>query len=139
VLTNGCFDILHRGHITSLNEAKQLGDFLVVGLNSDAGVRRLKGDGRPINRLDDRAEVLAALSCVDAIVAFDEDSPVELIRRLRPDVFAKGGDYTPETLPEASVVRELGGDVRLLQFVPERSTSGIISRIRSVDGRPGGA
>ena len=136
VFTNGCFDILHRGHITSLNEAKQLGDFLVVGLNSDDGVRRLKGDGRPINRLDDRAEVLAALSCVDAIAPFDEDSPVEIIRRIRPDVFAKGGDYTAETLPEASVVRELGGEVQLLQFVPERSTTGIIRRIQSPSDGP---
>jgi D-beta-D-heptose 7-phosphate kinase / D-beta-D-heptose 1-phosphate adenosyltransferase len=137
VFTNGCFDILHRGHITYLDEAKSLGDLLVVGLNSDDGVRRLKGPDRPINRLEDRAEVLAALSCVDVIVPFDEDTPIELIRRLRPDVFVKGGDYSPEGLPEAPVVRELGGDVRVLSFVSERSTTGIIERIRSAQAERG--
>jgi D-beta-D-heptose 7-phosphate kinase/D-beta-D-heptose 1-phosphate adenosyltransferase len=137
VFTNGCFDILHRGHITYLNEAKALGDLLVVGLNADAGVRRLKGPDRPINRLEDRAEVLAALSCVDVIVPFEEDTPIELIRRLRPEVFVKGGDYSSERLPEAPLVRELGGDVRVLSFVSERSTSGIIERIRSTHGAGG--
>jgi D-beta-D-heptose 7-phosphate kinase / D-beta-D-heptose 1-phosphate adenosyltransferase len=109
----------------------------VVGLNSDDGVRRLKGPDRPINRLEDRAEVLAALSCVDVIVPFDEDTPVGLIRRLRPDVFVKGGDYSPDGLPEAPVVRELGGDVRVLSFVSERSTTGIIERIRSAQAELG--
>ncbi len=137
VFTNGCFDILHRGHITYLSEAKALGDLLVVGLNSDQGVRRLKGPDRPINRLEDRAEVLAALSCVDVIVPFEEDTPVELIRRLRPEVFVKGGDYSTEELPEAPVVRALGGDVRVLSFVSERSTTGIIERIRSAQGTTG--
>jgi D-beta-D-heptose 7-phosphate kinase/D-beta-D-heptose 1-phosphate adenosyltransferase len=137
VFTNGCFDILHRGHIAYLSEAKALGDLLVVGLNSDAGVRRLKGPDRPINRLEDRAEVLAALSCVDVIVPFGEDTPAELIRRLRPEVFVKGGDYSSERLPEAPLVRELGGDVRVLSFVSERSTTGIIERIRSTRGGGG--
>jgi D-beta-D-heptose 7-phosphate kinase / D-beta-D-heptose 1-phosphate adenosyltransferase len=131
VLTSGCFDLLHRGHIRYLNRARELGDLLVVGLNSDDGVRRLKGSGRPINGLEDRAEVLAGLSCVDHIVGFDEDTPAELIRALRPHVFVKGGDYTRETLPEAPVVEELGGVVRILPLVEDRSTTGIIRRIRN--------
>ncbi len=129
VLTNGCFDILHSGHIAYLSQAKALGDVLVVGLNSDAGVRRLKGPARPINGLADRAAVLAALSAVDHIVAFDEDSPVALVRAVRPDVFVKGGDYTLDRLPEAAVVRELGGVVRILPYVGDRSTTSIIERI----------
>ncbi|HEU4529126.1 MAG TPA: D-glycero-beta-D-manno-heptose 1-phosphate adenylyltransferase [Actinomycetota bacterium] len=131
VFTNGCFDLLHRGHITYLDRAKDLGDVLVVGLNTDASVRRLKGPDRPVTRLEDRAEVLAALSCVDVVVPFPEDTPVELIRRIRPDVFVKGGDYTAEMLPEAEVVRGLGGEVRILPYVDERSTSSIIARIRA--------
>ena len=130
VFTNGCFDILHRGHITYLSRAKTLGDVLVVGLNSDESVGRLKGPGRPINTLEDRAEVLAALSCVDHIVPFDEDTPVALIEAVRPDVFVKGGDYTREMLPEAPVVEALGGSVHLLPYVEDRSTTGIIERIR---------
>jgi len=130
VLTNGCFDILHRGHITYLSRAKALGDVLVVGVNSDSGVARLKGPGRPVNPLEDRAHVLAALSCVDHVIAFDEDTPIELVRALRPDVFVKGGDYTREMLPEASVVEALGGTVHLLPYVEDRSTTGIIERIR---------
>lgn len=133
VLTSGCFDLLHRGHIRYLNRARELGDLLVVGLNSDDGVRRLKGPGRPINGLDDRAEVLAGLSCVDHIVCFDEDTPAELIRALRPHVFVKGGDYTRESLPEGPVVEELGGVVRILPLVEDRSTTGIIRRIRAGD------
>ena len=131
VLTSGCFDLLHRGHIRYLIRARELGDLLVVGLNSDGGVRRLKGAGRPINGLEDRAEVLAGLSCVDHIVGFDEDTPAELIRVLRPHVFVKGGDYTRDALPEASVVEGLGGAVRILPLVEDRSTSGIIRRIRA--------
>lgn len=131
VLTSGCFDLLHRGHIRYLNRARDLGDLLVVGLNSDEGVRRLKGAGRPINGLEDRAEVLAGLACVDHIVRFDEDTPADLVRALRPHVFVKGGDYTRETLPEAPVVEALGGVVRILPFVEDRSTTGIIHRIRA--------
>ncbi|HMC05339.1 MAG TPA: D-glycero-beta-D-manno-heptose 1-phosphate adenylyltransferase, partial [Actinomycetota bacterium] len=130
VFTNGCFDILHRGHTTYLNRAKALGDVLVVGVNTDAGVRRLKGDGRPINRLEDRIEVLAALSCVDHVVAFGEDDPSRLIRVVRPHVFVKGGDYTRDLLPEAPVVEDLGGTVVVLPYETDRSTSGIIERIR---------
>ncbi len=138
VLTNGCFDILHRGHITYLNMARELGDVLVVGLNSDEGVRRLKGAGRPINGLEDRAEVLAALSSVDHLVRFDEDTPVELIRAVRPHVFVKGGNYTREGLPEAAVVESLNGVVRILPFVDQQSTSGIISRIRETAAQEAG-
>ncbi len=133
VFTNGCFDILHRGHITYLSQAKALGDALVVGVNSDAGIRRLKGPTRPINALEDRIEVLAALGCVDHVIAFDEDTPCELIRAVRPDVFVKGGDYTIDRLPEAVVVREHGGEVRILPLVSDRSTTGLIDRIRAVD------
>ncbi|HXG39986.1 MAG TPA: D-glycero-beta-D-manno-heptose 1-phosphate adenylyltransferase [Candidatus Limnocylindrales bacterium] len=137
VFTNGCFDILHRGHITYLNRAKALGDVLVVGVNSDASVRRLKGPGRPINGLDDRLEVLEALSCVDHVVPFDADTPGELIRIVRPDVFAKGGDYRRETLPEAPLVESLGGSVQILPYLEDRSTSGVIARVRAAEPGPG--
>ena len=139
VFTNGCFDILHRGHITYLNRAKGLGDVLVVGINSDKSVTRLKGPDRPILPLEDRMEILAALSCVDHIVPFDQDTPVDLIRAVRPHVFVKGGDYTRDTLPEARVVEDLGGVVHILPFVEDRSTTGIIERVRggttSTDGQ----
>ena len=133
VFTNGCFDILHSGHIALLNRAKALGDVLIVGVNTDDSVRRLKGQGRPINALDDRLRVLGALSCVDQIVAFAEDTPSKLIRVVRPDVFVKGGDYTRETLPEASLVEELGGVVQILAYTEDRSTTGMIERIRRAD------
>ncbi len=136
VFTNGCFDILHRGHITYLNQAKTMGDVLVVGLNSDESVRRLKGGDRPINRLEDRAHVLAALSCIDHIVAFEEDTPAALIEALRPEVFVKGGDYTRESLPETPIVESRGGTVRILPLVEDRSTSGIIEHIRGVPSAP---
>lgn len=131
VLTNGCFDILHRGHVAYLDRARRLGDVLVVAVNTDAGVRRLKGAGRPVNGLADRMEVLGALSSVDHVVAFDDETPVEVVRAIRPDVFAKGGDYTEEMLPEGPVVRELGGTVRILPYLEDRSTTGVIERIRA--------
>jgi D-beta-D-heptose 7-phosphate kinase / D-beta-D-heptose 1-phosphate adenosyltransferase len=130
VFTNGCFDILHRGHISYLNRAKNPGDILVVGVNSDASVRRLKGPERPINSLEDRVQVLSALTCVDYLAAFDGDTASDLIRMVRPDVFVKGGDYTKERLPEAPVVESLGGTVRILPFVDNRSTTAIIERIK---------
>jgi D-beta-D-heptose 7-phosphate kinase / D-beta-D-heptose 1-phosphate adenosyltransferase len=136
VFTNGCFDILHRGHIAYLNQAKAMGDVLIVGLNSDESVRRLKGPERPINSLEDRAHVLAALSCIDHIVAFDDDTPVRLIERIRPDVFVKGGDYRPDMLPERETVESLGGVVHILPYVEDRSTTGIIEHIRA--SRDGG-
>ena len=132
VFTNGCFDILHRGHVTLLSRAKALGDILVVGINSDEGVRRLKGSGRPVNPLEDRIQVLSALSSVDYIVAFEEETPHALLRAVRPDVFVKGGDYTLETLPERALVEELGGDVRILPYVEDRSTTSVIERIRGL-------
>jgi D-beta-D-heptose 7-phosphate kinase/D-beta-D-heptose 1-phosphate adenosyltransferase len=132
VFTNGCFDILHRGHITYLNRAKALGDVLIVGLNSDDSVRRLKGPNRPINSLEDRAQILAALSCIDHIVSFNSDTPRELIRVIRPDIFVKGGDYSRQTLPEASLVEELGGEVEILPYLENHSTTSIIERIRNI-------
>lgn len=138
VFTNGVFDILHRGHITYLNRAKALGDVLVVGVNSDASVRRLKGPERPINLLDDRLEVLEALSCVDHVVAFEDDTPEGLIRIVRPDVFAKGGDYAIERLPEAPLVEAMGGSVQILPFIDDRSTTGIIARVRATRPQRGG-
>ncbi|MDP8959539.1 MAG: D-glycero-beta-D-manno-heptose 1-phosphate adenylyltransferase [Actinomycetota bacterium] len=130
VFTNGCFDILHRGHIGYLNQAKALGDVLVVAVNSDESVRRLKGAGRPLNSLEDRVEVLAALSCIDHIVSFSEDTPSRLIEMARPDVFVKGGDYTHEMLPEAPLVECLGGSVQILPYLEDRSTSRLIEGIR---------
>jgi D-beta-D-heptose 7-phosphate kinase/D-beta-D-heptose 1-phosphate adenosyltransferase len=131
VFTNGCFDILHRGHITDLNRAKTLGDVLIVGLNDDASVKRLKGESRPVNNLEDRAQVLAALSCVDHIVPFSGDSPEDALRVTRPDVYVKGGDYTYDSIPEAPLVESLGGTVQVLPFMEDQSTTGIIDRIRA--------
>ncbi len=131
VFTNGCFDILHRGHITYLTQAKALGDVLVVAVNSDDSVRRLKGPGRPINSLEDRISVLSALSCVDHIISFGSETPEELVRLIRPDVFVKGGDYTRDMLPEARIVQDLGGTVEILPYIQDRSTTNIIQRIRS--------
>ncbi|GGM36618.1 bifunctional protein HldE [Longimycelium tulufanense] len=131
VFTNGCFDVLHRGHVAYLNQAKRLGDVLVVAVNDDAGVARLKGPDRPVNPAADRAAVLAALSCVDHVVVFGEDTPAVLLERVRPDVYAKGGDYRAQALAEAELVRRLGGEVRILDYVPDHSTSALIRRIRA--------
>ncbi|GIJ48703.1 hypothetical protein Val02_55890 [Virgisporangium aliadipatigenens] len=129
VFTNGCFDILHAGHVTYLQQARALGDALVVAVNSDDSVRRLKGPGRPVHRAADRALVLSALSCVDHVVEFAEDTPVRLVARVRPDVYVKGGDYDLADLPEAPVVHSYGGQVRLLPFVDGHSTTGILQRL----------
>jgi rfaE bifunctional protein nucleotidyltransferase chain/domain len=131
VFTNGCFDVLHRGHVRYLDQARSLGDLLVVAVNSDDSVRRIKGTDRPVNPVEDRVAVLAALSCVDHVVIFEEDSPAALIEAVRPDLYVKGGDYPPEMVPEAPLVRRLGGEVRTLGYVPDRSTSAVIDRIRS--------
>lgn len=136
VLTNGCFDVLHRGHTRYLNQAKQLGDVLVVALNSDSSVRQLKGPDRPVNQEGDRAAVIAALSCVDYVTVFDTPTPIPLIELLKPDVYAKGGDYTPEMLAETEAVERCGGVVRILDYVPEHSTSAVLARIRSAGGAP---
>lgn len=129
--SNGCFDILHRGHVNFLSEAKALADVLVVGVNSDASVARLKGPERPLNGLADRLEVLAGLSCVDHLAAFDADRPEDLIRALEPDLYVKGGDYTPATLPEALLVESLGGEVRILGYLADRSTTRLVERVRA--------
>ncbi|WP_225853361.1 D-glycero-beta-D-manno-heptose 1-phosphate adenylyltransferase [Micromonospora sp. AMSO1212t] len=131
VFTNGCFDVLHPGHVRYLTQARALGDLLIVAVNSDGSVRRLKGPDRPVNPVEDRIALLAALACVDHVVVFEEDSPARLIEAVRPDVYVKGGDYPPEMVPEAPLVRRLGGQVRTLGYVPDRSTSAIIDRIRA--------
>ncbi|HEX2771770.1 MAG TPA: D-glycero-beta-D-manno-heptose 1-phosphate adenylyltransferase [Micromonosporaceae bacterium] len=131
VFTNGCFDVLHRGHVRYLEQARELGDLLIVAVNSDDSVQRLKGPDRPVNPVEDRVAVLAALSCIDHVVVFEEDSPAHLIAAVRPDTYVKGGDYPPEMVPEAPLVRRLGGEVRTLGYVPDRSTSAIIDKIRA--------
>jgi D-beta-D-heptose 7-phosphate kinase/D-beta-D-heptose 1-phosphate adenosyltransferase len=131
VFTNGCFDILHPGHVTYLMQAKALGDLLIVGVNSDDSVRRLKGEDRPVNPLEDRMTVLSALSCIDYVVPFTELNPNNLIRIICPDIYVKGGDYTRDTLPEVDLVEELGGTVRILPYVDNRSTTQLIAQIRA--------
>ena len=131
VATGGCFDILHAGHVHTLQAARALGDCLVVCLNSDASVRRLKGDGRPVVGQDDRATVLLALGCVDAVVIFDEDDPRTVLRELRPHVWAKGGDYAMSDLPEAATLAEWGGRPVIVPYVAGRSTTGLIEEMVS--------
>jgi len=128
VFTNGCFDILHAGHVRYLAAARALGDVLILGLNSDASVRRLKGEMRPVNTAEDRAEVVGALESVDYVVIFGEDTAENLIAKVRPAVYAKGGDYTRETLPEARIVESYGGEVAFIPLVAGKSTTGIIER-----------
>lgn len=130
VFTNGCFDILHAGHTTYLHRAKQLGDVLVVGVNSDASVRRLKGPSRPVNTQEDRAVVLAALRAVDYVCIFDEDTPLELITAIQPDVLVKGGDYSIDAIVGADVVLARGGRVLSLPFVEGKSTTSVIERMK---------
>jgi D-beta-D-heptose 7-phosphate kinase/D-beta-D-heptose 1-phosphate adenosyltransferase len=130
VFTNGVFDILHRGHVEYLNAARSLGDLLVVGVNTDASVRRLKGPDRPINSDDDRAMVLAGLACVDYVTFFAEDTPQQLIAALLPDVLVKGGDYTPDTIVGRAEVEAAGGQVVVIPLVTGRSTTNTVQRIR---------
>jgi D-beta-D-heptose 7-phosphate kinase/D-beta-D-heptose 1-phosphate adenosyltransferase len=130
VFTNGCFDILHRGHVELLREAKGLGDILVVGLNSDASVRRLKGRGRPLVAERDRAYVLAALEAVDRVVIFGEDTPLEAIRALEPDVLVKGAEYGREEIVGASIVEESGGRVKRVPMRKGFSTTSLIRKVR---------
>lgn len=135
VFTNGCFDILHSGHVRYLHKARQMGDVLVVGLNTDDSIRRIKGKGRPINSLADRVHVLAGLSSVTHIIPFgsaEDDTPIAVIRMVRPDIFVKGGDYSKERLPEADTVEALGGRVVLIDHIPDHSTTRIIGKIRSL-------
>lgn len=130
VSTNGCFDILHVGHIRILQQSRALGDLLVVGINSDESVKRLKGPTRPINNQADRAEVLAALGCVDFVTVFDEDTPVEFLHEAQPNIHVKGSDYKPSDLAETPVVESYGGRVEILALVPGRSTTSLVEKIR---------
>lgn len=130
VFTNGCFDILHVGHVRYLQAARKLGDVLVLGLNSDTSVQALKGPTRPINSQADRAEVLAGLEAVDYIVIFDEITAERLVAAVKPDIYVKGGDYVVENLPEAGIVREYGGKVELLPEVRGCSSTNVIKKIR---------
>ncbi|MDO8703694.1 MAG: D-glycero-beta-D-manno-heptose 1-phosphate adenylyltransferase [Sulfuricaulis sp.] len=132
VFTNGCFDILHRGHVAYLEEAAALGKSLVVSVNSDASVRRLeKGQNRPINPLDDRMAVLAALGCVSLIASFDDDTPLALIKLVRPDHLVKGGDWKPDKIVGSEFVKGYGGQVHSIPFRYDRSTTELLRRIRS--------
>jgi D-glycero-beta-D-manno-heptose 1-phosphate adenylyltransferase len=130
VFTNGCFDIIHAGHVRYLQAARQLGDLLIVGLNSDSSVSLLKGPTRPINNQEDRAEVLAALSSVDYVIIFGEQTAEKLIRVIKPDIYVKGGDYVVANLPEAELIDKLGGEIVLIPEVQGRSSSNIINKIK---------
>jgi glycerol-3-phosphate cytidylyltransferase len=131
VFTNGCFDILHVGHLRYLQEAKELGDILIVGVNSDESVSRLKGPTRPINKQNDRAEMLAGLKPVDYTVIFTEDTPVEIIDELKPSIHVKGGDYKKEDLPETPIVEKNGGKVIILSLIQGKSTTNIVKKIQN--------
>lgn len=129
IFTNGCFDIIHAGHVRYLTAAKSFGDILIVGLNSDESVRRLKGASRPINSEQDRAEVLLGLKAVDYVIIFGEDTAENLIADVRPNIYVKGGDYNLENLPEAKIVMSYGGKVEFINLVAGRSTTNIIKKI----------
>lgn len=128
VTTNGCFDILHVGHVRYLKQTKALGDVLIIALNTDRSVKALKGPKRPLNSENDRAEVLAALECVDYVVLFDEDTPAKLLETIKPDIHAKGGDYNIDTLPEAEVITKNGGKVVFIPLVEGKSTTSLIEK-----------
>ncbi len=129
VATNGCFDILHVGHVRYLQKTKSFADYMIVLLNSDKSVRAIKGEGRPINNENDRAEILCALSCVDYVVLFDENSPRDLLDEIKPDVYTKGADYTMETLPEADIMIKNNTKVEFIEFVAGKSTTNVINKI----------
>ncbi len=131
VTTNGCFDILHVGHVRYLQKSKSFGDYLIVLLNSDKSVKSIKGDDRPINNEMDRAEVLCALNCVDFVVLFDETSPASLLDEIKSDVYTKGADYTMETLPERDIMIKNGTKVEFIEFVQGKSTTNIINKINN--------
>ena len=132
VFTNGCFDILHVGHVRYLRDARALGDLLVVGVNSDASVKRLKGEQRPVTNEDERAEMLASLASVDYVVKFSEDTPQALIEEVAPDLLVKGGDWPPEKIVGSKFVLARGGEVRSLPFHPGKSTTSILERIQKL-------
>ena len=130
VATNGCFDILHVGHVRYLQKTKSFADYSIVLLNSDKSVKSIKGKDRPINNENDRAEILCALTCVDYVVLFDEDSPRDLLDEIKPNVYTKGADYTMETLPEADIMRKNGTKVEFIDFVQGKSTTNVINKIK---------
>jgi len=130
VSTNGCFDILHVGHVRYLKQSASLGDILVVCLNSDNSVKRLKGPNRPLNNENDRAEVLAAIDCVDYVVIFDDDTPVKYLEEIKPNIHTKGGDYDVNNLPEAKVIMDNGGRLEFISFVEGKSTTNIINKMK---------
>lgn len=131
VTTNGCFDILHVGHVRYLSQAKEQGDILIIALNSDSSVRGLKGPDRPVNKEEDRAEVLAGLLAVDYVVMFSESTPVDLLAKIKPDIHVKGGDYDLNNLPEAKVIHENGGKVVFMPMVEGKSTTNIINKVKN--------
>lgn len=131
VLTNGCFDLLHVGHIRYLNEASKLGDILIVAVNSDQSVKKLKGSNRPLLPLEERMELLAALEAVDLVTSFSTETCRPVIKLVKPDIYVKGGDYSRETLPEWNTVKKYGGNVEFIEMTTERSTSEIIDKIIS--------
>lgn len=131
VFTNGCFDIIHKGHITLLNKAREAGDVLIVGVNNDNSIRKLKGPDRPINNLEDRLTVLAGLQSVDYLISFEEESPVQLIKQVHPHVFVKGGTYTETSIPEAPLLKKLGCKVKIVPYIEEHSTTQIINKIQA--------
>jgi D-glycero-beta-D-manno-heptose 1-phosphate adenylyltransferase len=130
VFTNGCFDLLHVGHVRYLQEAKSCGDLLVVALNTDASVQKLKGPTRPIQNQEDRAEILAALGCVDFTILFSQDTPLSVIEKIKPDVLVKGGDWPISQIVGSEFVLQNGGSVKSLQFVNDRSTTGIVDKLK---------
>ncbi len=132
VFTNGVFDLLHPGHVRYLQDARALGDMLIVGVNSDASVRRIKGPARPINAEHERAEVLAALACVDAVVIFDEDTPDAIVRRVQPDVLVKGADWAEDNIVGRDIVEARGGRVVRVELSPGHSTSELIRRVKAL-------
>ncbi len=129
VATNGCFDILHSGHLQLLNSAKTLGDILIVGINSDLSVKKSKGNDRPLVNEKERAEILANLRAVDFVIVFDEDTAVELLKAIKPDIYVKGGDYNTNNLPEAPVMTSLGGTIKFIELAPGKSSTGLIEKI----------
>ena len=129
VATNGCFDILHIGHVRSLQKAKSLGDILIVGLNSDSSVKKLKGKDRPINSEKNRAEILTALSCIDFVSIFNEDTAEKFLEIVKPNIYVKGGEYNVDILPEAKIVKKYGGEIILFPMIPGLSTTMIIDKM----------
>ncbi|MBA2853102.1 rfaE bifunctional protein nucleotidyltransferase chain/domain [Methanococcus maripaludis] len=129
VFTNGCFDILHKGHVKYLSEAKKFGDVLIVGINSDSSIKKIKGNKRPIIPLESRIEVLDAVNSVDFVIPFEEETPLELISVIKPDIHVKGGDYTIESLPESKLILEYGGEIKIITLVNGFSTTNVVNSI----------